>query len=114
MNDKELADRIVALGVSTIDTPQHQRPGWRDANEWITNDVEIFVRDWRVAGALMEKASQAAEHGLCKQVWRLFGGFYHFEMYTGAAYEVTAAKADESLPRAIIEACVDALDEDQQ
>jgi len=39
MNDKELADKVVALGVH----PEETLPD------------DEFVRDWRVAGALMEK-----------------------------------------------------------
>ena len=60
MNDKELADKVVALGVGSnyskgegrrmpeMDGPQTMGP-YTD---------EVFVRDWRVAGALMEKCGQ--------------------------------------------------------
>ena len=92
MSDQELADAIVALGVATIDTPPHERSGWRVDNRWITNDPAIFVRDWRVTGALMEKMSLAELSDL-------------FDLLRFAVL----AGENESLPRAINEACVEAL-----
>ena len=59
MNDKELADAVVALGVGQKDPHQkilpYQAP---DSNEW--DEDELFVRDWRVAGALMENVTKPA------------------------------------------------------
>ena len=60
MNDKELADKVVALGVGrTFPT---------DPNIWYMPDYTAtgatrFVRDWRVAGALMEKSILLNEIG---------------------------------------------------
>jgi hypothetical protein len=57
-------------------------------------DEHKFVRDWRVAGALMEKMLPDA----------------HFPLYSVIAEAVTKmilGKAD-SLPRAVCEACVEA------
>ena len=57
MNDKELADRVVALGVgiksnrgmSEYSHNLYDFPG----NPYPVCD-DVFVRDWRVAGALLE------------------------------------------------------------
>ena len=96
VNDKELADRIVALGVGNH---QHFSDG-RDKGDWYGFDctgdtAEYFVRDWRVAGALMEK---------CKYT---HGGYWFGVVWDQAGLTHT----DESLPRAICEACVEALDD---
>ena len=54
MNDKELADRVVALGVGSAGDGDVYwlDPDGSDPQSMWPND---FVRDWRVAGALMEK-----------------------------------------------------------
>jgi hypothetical protein len=91
MNDKELADRIVALGVGR--PCELDVDGLGDIGNWTDlNDYE-FVRDWRVAGALMEK---------CKYT---HGGYWFGVVWDQAGLTHT----DESLPRAICEACVEAL-----
>jgi hypothetical protein len=105
MNDKQLADAVVAIGVGRH---QHFSDG-RDKGDWYGYDstgdsADVFVRDWRVAGALMEKVQHMS-----------------FERAHGTGFEVNAESYDlvygnveikESLPRAIIEACVMALRKD--
>ena len=64
MNDKELADAVVALGIGTqVDYPKssdgvgfYHTPG-DDCGESDGVYSKLFVRDWRVAGALMEMYS---------------------------------------------------------
>jgi hypothetical protein len=122
MNDKELADRVVALGVgerrqATTDIhniPIHGMYHYEiDGAKW-PNDLMLedeLVRDWRVAGALMEKAIK--DTGLSPSQWfcphtneKLFGVM--FEDSHGRSLENAM---NGSLPRAIIEACVEALSE---
>ena len=103
MNDKTLADRIVALGVAAKAPCEKE---W-----WIYYIPEVvpgltaenFVRDWRVAGALMEKCTDL-----------------HYDTMPGITTVIAWAnngndsseeiEVTESLPRAIIEACVEALE----
>ena len=95
MNDKELADRIMALGVGY------------DGYKFYMCESKYFVRDWRVAGALMEKTDGVDydhdEYGE-KSVGRI-------RAYKGGL--VSEAYVYDSLPRAICEACVEALETDQ-
>ena len=91
MNDNELADRIVALGVgSRIDMePPHSGHAYHiesTPTDWLILSDEFFVRDWRVAGALLEKVYDA--YATLREV---------VEPYDGGD------------PRAISEACVEAL-----
>lgn len=89
MNDRELADKVEELGVG---------------NQYGTSHA--FVRDWRVAGALMERCKylrqwsqrdddQHEVHAICKGISNKNQHSYGLS---------------ESLPRAIIEACVLALE----
>ena len=79
MNDKELADRIVALGVG--DDGDATGFYYLEADEF---DDSEFVRDWRVAGALMEK-------------------FFTWQFL----YDTAVHRMDESIsPREICEICV--------
>jgi len=55
MNDKELADRVVALGVGSVLDDGITYLLVSDDGGYAFNPVTTFVRDWRVAGALMEK-----------------------------------------------------------
>lgn len=94
MNDKELADRIVALGVGfsriTYGKADH-RYGPDDSTPW------AFVRDWRVAGALMEKMSTVDElHAPLMRVIDKAGADAYL-------------RGKGPLPRAIIEACSERL-----
>ena len=100
MNDKELADRVVALGVA--DPPFHV-PAFGANYSFNTEafSAERLVRDWRVAGALMEKCeliTVVAERG------PLYIATASFPDHQGKQCDSAS-----SMPRAIIEACVEAL-----
>ena len=105
MTDEELADALVELRISRIDgkwedgTKRYVVPtGWQDASG--------FVRDRHVASAVME-------------LWRKNGGWFnvggtidgehHVRAYTYAASQANGVGTNESLPQAIIEAVVRAL-----
>ncbi len=100
MNDKELADAVVALGVG--DMGAMGTIFWPDDNHWI--GIAKFVRDWRVAGALMEMGQAHFIEKLTEAKWAVRSDKRYGEGKTRVWYD------DESLPRAIIEACVSALD----
>ena len=107
MNDKELADKIVALGVGKANQIYPDALGrfyQIDTNaDWQTSVNETkFVRDWRVTGALMEK-----EELVSVRYWMTDIGVWHVEHdYMPPDGKIFVS---ESLPRAICEACVDAL-----
>jgi len=109
VTDKELADKVVALGVaarnpcaSSSRFEYFPNPPMEDEN----CDAEYLVRDWRVAGALMEKSEievrifQQSRYSDKGDKWTV--SFSHGYPHLFSAH-------DESLPRAIIEACVEAL-----
>ena len=107
-NDKELADKVVALGVGKF-RPAINEDGIhvRSYDMYQINYNELhtskFVRDWRVAGALMEK---------CKRIDARQpndDGPWNVHVYNGPNKYGDSWKV-ESLPRAIIEACVEALE----
>jgi hypothetical protein len=103
VNDQQLADAVIALDIGSH---QHFSDG-RDKGNWYGYDstgdsADVFVRDWRVAGSLMEK---------CHSVYfdELWDGTFSAEA-TPATESCEWFKVEnESLPRAIIEACVEAL-----
>ena len=90
MTDQELADKVVALGIArkAINFDHYHLP------QQPMFEAVRFVRDWRVAGALMEKMY---EDDLIDIIDERDG--YDFE------FNVDWLKD----PRQIIEACVDAL-----
>ena len=92
MDDKTLADKCVALGVGS-------KSGDRYSFVGPSNPAQIFVRDARVAMALMERCD--ALHYWKLSNWRV-------DARTGHS-NLTGAQGD-SLPRAIIEAAVKALE----
>lgn len=117
MNDKELADKVVALGVGY--TAPHGTNGWtaeacddcynvgslKDddiARDYTYKKPHGFVRDWRVAGALMEKCPYGVDVWKAKKGWDV--------QAHGMSGDDPGNANDESLPRAIIAACVEALD----
>ena len=87
MNDKELADKIVACGVGREpNAAMYSVPGEEDDWPMVYSTAKEFVCDWRVAGA-------------CLQNWPTTINVEHLEI-----------TLDEMLrdPRAIIEAYVEA------
>ena len=94
MNDKKLATKIVALGVGRQDKGFHDYYWIPDLCGAVT--VEEFVCEWRVAGALMEKCAGMTFKHFSKD---------HIFYATDGKHTVE----NESLPRAIIEAWVEAL-----
>ncbi len=102
MNDKELADAVVALGVHRYRVAEHV--GIYDPPMSREQTDEEFLSDWRVAGALMEKCNNVR---WCRLT---IDGFQALAEY-GEPERINniASANNESLPRAIIEACVEAL-----
>jgi hypothetical protein len=84
---KELADRVVALGLIYPDKESRE----------LSVSAEAFVRDWRVAGALMEMVSPI---DICKRIgadrWNKDDDYDWLQD-----------------PTAIIQACVEALENDK-
>lgn len=93
MDDKTLAEKVVALGVGleqSMFTDDYTYHG-------IGVTADKAVRDWRVAGALMEKVLDGAKDR--KAAWKSIDP-------QGAWINLTKPA---SLPRTIIEKCVEAL-----
>ena len=101
MNDQELARQIVAhLGGDgpnnyaaysiVIDGIAHWMP------------AEKFVRDWCVAGAMMEKQGNGIEYALIVDKWE---ASYTYEE---SSFKQNIIVLNESLPRALNEACAEA------
>ena len=103
MNDRELADAVVALGV--VEEIQggfylcsdHPKQFICDSGPLRVYD-KYLITDWRVAGALMEKCGNGLAFVLIVDEWEVT-----MECLTDVR------TYNESLPRAIIEACVKAL-----
>ena len=107
MNDKELADAVVALGVlgwfETIDGHDGSLMTFGGVGPIATR---LALRDWRVAGAMMEKI----EHRTDYEVQSWWGKEqYWVAIDTKHGFLFDDFIGDESLPRAIIKATVDAL-----
>ena len=109
MNDQELARQIVAhLGGDgpnnyaaysiVIDGIAHWMP------------VEKFVRDWRVAGAMMEKVHKNANRRIVTATGYSDDSAFSVQVsaYFGSTDLPRYGATNESLPRAINEACVEA------
>jgi len=102
MNDRELADKCVALGVA--DTQGAFGMKWyRLNNRTMSMGLQPihFVRDWRVAGALMEAKCWGVNTVHKGDEWEAH------VVPIGQIKEYTAR--NESAPRAIIEAGCEAL-----
>jgi hypothetical protein len=95
MNDKELADAVVALGVGGQEA---KSLNFYYAGQGFT--AADFVRDWRVAGALMEKVDAVYVEALTNGRWQA-------QAHNNA--ELTSWYVYITPARAIIEACVEAL-----
>ena len=95
MNDKELADKVVALDVGQKDSNAKFTPYfWSDHRyhgEYL--DAELFVRDWRVAGACFEALDRTVH-----------------DMISLIQSAVLIEQRERNWPRAITEACVEELE----
>ena len=102
---KELTDRVVALGVGRADECSLYSMGRLElpGNDGHLYSPTIFVQDWRVAGALMEKLPP----GECIKILRETET--NFVAIDGIIGRGDALK-NESLPRAITEVCCEALE----
>jgi len=106
VNDKELALRAIDCGVGRYllkDQKHSMLPGPEQHFEinGETMTEADFVRDWRVVGVLMEK---------CQKVYVEYIGEPEQTVYARSENNRTWDwLAGESLPRTIIEACVEAL-----
>ena len=103
MNDKELADKVVALGVGSADITVAFLGKYHAPDTYASPiSADNFVRDWRVAGALME----ALERDYTVHINRYV--MYDVDVFDAECLHA-ANQRNESLPRAIIEACCEAL-----
>ena len=96
MNDKELADAIVALGVGKHEKGVVKEAAFFEIDGDLHNEnysEEMFVRDWRVAGAILSEAEGTMD---AEDFYHTLLPLFH--------------EAEMSNPRAIIEACVKALE----
>lgn len=109
MNDRELADKIVACGVGRIvgyDDRGQERVVLYRVDREVGTPPDKFVRDWRVAGAMMEKCPAIDIDTIGSPWWVCALRHGKPEKW----FKVTS----ESLPRALIEACAEALDGESQ
>lgn len=117
MTDQELADKIIELGVGKVyraingDAYEPPNPFRVLGADVRCYPAKQFVRDWRVAGAMMEKWSvndlRELEIGIDEK-----GLHYCTCIHTPVKnWETASWSANESLPRAIIEACCEALND---
>lgn len=104
LTDKELADRVVALGI--VEQPYKRIDRYYLDRGFIDGPYNV-VRDWRIAGALMRKCSQMRIQKNKDQNMRtaVTARSWHGKEGVSESYN------DE---RAIIEACVKALDEQSE
>ena len=119
--DKELADRIVALGVGEAGlVVQRELYRFLDTDLlWSFDDTaDVFVRDWRVAGAGLDAIYKRGYSFLLMQmpdgmpVITIQAPITTGEEYSDPSERNSWASqvVNESLPRAINKAWVDALD----
>ena len=105
MTDKELADKVVALGVGHTKEDYgkvyYVPPDGDDYHDILS--AFGFVRNWRVAGALMEKWGNGIEYVLIVNKWE---ASYTYEE---SSFKQNIIVLNESLPRAITEACCKVL-----
>ena len=110
MTDKELADKVVALGVggkSSSYGDVYHLPGSGFGSPDTTDSID-FVRDWRVAGALMEKCA-SVEIDTIGNPWWVAAYALKRDPDGHQLPERWFKSKGDNLPRAIIEACVEAL-----
>ena len=104
-DDKWLADQIVAFGVERP-IIEHETRG--ELNKYYASNYD-FVRDWQVAGAMMEKALAPSKHDYDIRIERDITNDHYLVMLSGYFVGDAEAGDNKSLPRAINEACVEAL-----
>ena len=107
---KELADRVVKLGIGQH---QHFPEGDRDAGDWYGYDstgdtAETFVRDGRVVLALMEKLDAGQELTIICCADGKWSAAVDYNNITG---DSAAECSHESQPIAIATACCEALEQ---
>ena len=106
MNDQELADKVVALGVgaqNSLDPTLYKPPHDRVAG--IPYSAEQFVRDWRVAVMLLERCQLAS---ITVDI-DAFHAVPFVSVSSMNGKSDNSVDINESLPRAITEACCEAL-----
>ncbi len=101
VNDQELADKIVALGVGYRSGPHAYGIFLAEGTSERIGEPELFVRDWRVAGALMERCAAVDIDTIGNPWW--VAALRHEKP------EKWFKAKGESLPRAIVEAGIGAL-----
>ncbi len=98
-SDKELANSVVALGIGgRLGSPDNCKYCVHGMDRHLR--AEPFVRDWRVAGALMERVRHLHMDFAYKNGWLV-----RAVSLEGNIHELTG----EHRTRTIIEACVKAL-----
>ena len=110
MNDKQLADRIVELGIGNSYDNEHNRWYRYPAKPAVGTGwpAEAFVHDWRVCGQLMERVTEVGRIGF---IGCCTTDTFQCTALHGYGHQAKTHHAvNESLPRAINEACVEALD----
>lgn len=106
VDDKELADRVVVLGVGN-NTHDLYAFG---AYHVIGCTFEDFVRDWRVAGALMEKCLENSKQDYDINVERDITNDHYLVSIRGYTVDATNYSNNDNCARTIIEACTEALE----
>ncbi len=99
MKDKELAKKLEQFGAEDCGNYR-----WIDAGVIDSLPIDEFVRDWRVAGALMTRCRTVNYSTTTTK-----GSFCHAHGKNDKHGANNAANGEEA--RAIIEACVEALDD---
>ena len=125
MNDKELADKVVALGIFTHLVMRDDLLAFHGTRAYSTSllhhqefisEAELLI-DWRLAGALMEKTIKDDRIDLRCVSGSWMPSLERFDACVASSatptYGVYLDRSSESLPRAIIEACVTALDKEK-
>ena len=97
MTDQELADKVVALGIAEGPNNYVAYSLNTAVRNW--QSMDTFVRDWLIAGTLMEKVDITYLKGRADGVWRA----WHVGYVNDGVFE------NESLSRVIIEAAVETL-----
>ena len=115
MTDQEIADALVKAGILLVRGNEYAIKGHFDSNHcYPQGDVDFVLRDWRVAGACLERMGPEQSEIVLRYVY--------YELSTESEWEVemgnmpakaTADAANESLPRAICEAFVTLRDSKQ-